>query len=83
MFGLVDYAMGSALWRQTTDEENIATMNIALNHVASAREGAVVCRAEVDRRTRTNAALRAQVVTEEDKRLVATAIGSFAIFPAR
>ncbi len=30
------YAMGSALWEQTTDEEAIATLNVALNYVATA-----------------------------------------------
>jgi uncharacterized protein (TIGR00369 family) len=82
-FGMVDYAMGSALWPLTTDEEAIATVNISLNYVATAREGAVVCTAEVDRRTRTNAVLRAEVTTEEDERLIATAVGTFAIFPVR
>lgn len=81
-FGLVDYAMGSALWAQTTDDEAIATINVALNYVATAREGDIVCTAEVDRRTRTNAVLSARVVTGDD-RLVATAIGSYAIFPPR
>ena len=83
VFGLVDYAMGAALWAETSDEEHIATMNISLNYVATARDGAVVCEAEVYRRTRTNAVLRAEVRAEEDDRLIATAIGSFAIFPAR
>jgi uncharacterized protein (TIGR00369 family) len=82
VFGLVDYAMAAALWPTTAEDENIATVNVALNFVGTARDGAVVCTAEVDRRTRTNAVLRAQVVSEEDERLVATAIGSFAIFPA-
>ena len=81
-FGLVDYAMGSALWQQTTDEEAIATLNISLNYVATAREGDIICNAHVDRRTRTNAMLRADVVTDDD-RLVATAVGTFAIFPRR
>ena len=81
-FGLVDYAMGSALWQQTTDDEAIATLNISLNYVATAREGDLVCTAHVDRRTRTNAMLRAEVVSDDD-RLVATAVGTFAIFPRR
>ena len=83
-FGLVDYAMGSALWAQTDEGEGIATINVALNYVATAREGDIVCTAEVDRRTRTNAVLGARVfVPEEDDRLIATAIGSYAIFPAK
>ncbi len=79
-FALVDYAMGSALWQQTTDEEGIATLNIALNFIATARVGEeVVCRATVDRRNRSSAVLRAEVATE-DGRLLGTAIGSYSIF---
>ena len=81
-FGLVDYAMGSALWQETTDDEGIATLNISLNYVKTAREGEVVCTAAVDRRTRTNAVLRAEVRTGAGD-LVATAIGSYAIFSLR
>ena len=81
-FGMIDYAMGSALWAQTTEGEGIATLNISLNYIATAREGDIVCTAEVDRRTRTNAVLRAEVATD-DGRLVATAIGSYAIFEAK
>ena len=81
-FGLIDYAMGSALWSQTTEGEGIATINISLNYVATAREGDIVCTASVDRRTRTNAVLRAEVVGDEDH-LVATAVGSYAIFEAK
>src|SRR3954471_12836197 len=47
-YALVDYTMGSALWAQTTDDESIATVNIAINYVQTATEGEVVCRTEVD-----------------------------------
>jgi uncharacterized protein (TIGR00369 family) len=81
-FALMDYAMGSALWRLTTEDENIATINIAINFVASASEGEVICRARVDRRNRRIAILGAES-HHEDGRLLATAIGSFSIFPPR
>src|SRR3954469_3644117 len=32
-YALVDYTMGSALWAQTTEQESIATVNIAINYV--------------------------------------------------
>ena len=80
-YALIDYAMGTALWPQTTREEAIATLNISVNYIATAREGGIVCDAQLDRRTRTNAVLRAEVATEGDEpKLLATAIGSFAIF---
>jgi uncharacterized protein (TIGR00369 family) len=81
-FGMIDYAMGSALWAQTTEDERIATMNIAINYVKTARDGDIVCTASVDRRTRSNAQLRAEVRTDGGE-LVATAVGSYAIFPAK
>jgi acyl-CoA thioesterase len=81
-YALVDYTMGSALWAETTDEEAIATVNIAINYVQTATEGDVICTTTVDRRNRTAATLRSEV-RDEDGRLMATAIGSYAIFPRR
>jgi len=42
-YALVDYTMGSVLWEQTTEDEGIATINIAINYVQGAREGELVC----------------------------------------
>ncbi len=81
-YALVDYTMGSALWKETSDEESIATVNIAINYVQTATEGEVVCTTQVDRRNRTSAVLRSEV-HHADGRLLATAIGSYAIFPQR
>jgi len=78
-FALVDYGMGTALWDQTTTDEGIATTNIALNFVAAATAGELVCRSTVDHRSRRAASLRSEVY--QGKRLVITAIGTFAVFP--
>lgn len=78
-YALVDYSMGSALWAQTAEHERIATINIAINYVQTATEGEVICRSSVDRRNRTSAILRSEV-RHEDGALLATAIGSYAIF---
>ena len=82
-YALVDYCMGSTLWKETTDEEAIATVSISINYVATATEGDVVCRTKLDRRNRRLAVLRSEVVTDEDDRLLATAIGSYTIFPQK
>ena len=82
-FTLVDYSMGSALWPHTTDEENIATLNISITYLRGPREGDLVCTSTLDRRTRTNAALRSEVVQAETGDLIATAVGTYAIFKAR
>ena len=81
-YAMVDYCMGSALWAQTSEEERIATISIAINYVQTALEGELLCRTTLDRRNRTNAVLRSEV-RHEDGRLLATAIGSYTIFPAR
>jgi uncharacterized protein (TIGR00369 family) len=81
-FAMMDYAMGSALWAQTTPEEDIATLNISINYVATAREGDLVCVAEVERRNRRAATLTGHV-HRDDGGLVASAIGAFTIFPRK
>lgn len=78
-FALVDYCMGSTLWKQTSEEEAIATISISINYVQTATDGEVICTTELDRRNRTNAVLSSKVV-HEDGRLLATAIGSYTIF---
>ncbi len=81
-YALVDYSMGSTLWAQTTEEEGIATVSIAVNYLQTATEGDIVCRTELDRRNRRSAALRSEV-RHDDGRLLLTAIGTYAIFPRR
>jgi uncharacterized protein (TIGR00369 family) len=81
-YAMVDYCMGSTLWRQTTDEEAIATVSISINYVQTATEGDIVCTTELDRRNRRLAVMRSEVHADDD-RLLATAIGSYTIFPRR
>lgn len=80
-YAMVDYAMGSALWRRRERGERIATIGISINYLRTAREGDVLCTATLDRRNDRVAILQAEV-TDEGGRLLATAIGSFSIFPA-
>ena len=78
-YAMVDYAMGSALWAQVSDEEGIATLSISVNYLQTSITGDIVCNAAVDRRNRTAATLRA-TIEAEDGRLLLTAIGSYSIF---
>ena len=80
-YAMVDYCMGSALWTQRKGDERIATISITINYVQTAREGDIVCTTTLDRRNDRVAVMRSEV-THEDGRLVATAVGSFSIFPA-
>ena len=78
-YAMVDYAMGSALWAQLSEDEGIATLSISVNYLQTAIAGDIVCNAAVDRRNRSAATLRA-TVEAEDGRLLLTAIGSYSIF---
>ena len=82
VFTLADYSMASALVEALREDEACATLNIAITYLRTAREGEVVCRTQLDRRTRTNAALRSEVRTDGGE-LLATAVGTYAIFPRR
>ena len=84
-YAMVDYCMGSTLWRSRESGERIATINIAINYLRTAREGDVFCTSVLDRRNDRNAILSSRVFTElpdGGERLLATAIGSYSIFPA-
>ena len=81
-YAMVDYCMGSTLWKATTEEEAIATIGISINYIQTATEGDVVCTTELHRRNRTSAVMSSEV-RHEDGRLLATAIGSYTIFKRR
>jgi uncharacterized protein (TIGR00369 family) len=80
-YAMVDYSMGSTLWQRRESGERIATIGISINYLRTAREGDVVCTSALDRRNDRVAVLRSEVV-DETGGLLATAIGSFSIFPA-
>lgn len=81
-FALVDYCMGSTLWKQTAEDEAIATVNISINYVQTAMEGDIVCTTQLDRRNRRLAVLRSEV-HHDDGRLLVTAVGSYTTFPRK
>lgn len=81
-YALVDYCMGSTLWTERNEGERIATLGISINYVQTATEGDIVCTSELDRRNDRVGVLRSEV-RHEDGRLLATAVGSFSIFPER
>jgi acyl-coenzyme A thioesterase PaaI-like protein len=81
-YAMVDYSMGSALWAQTSADEAIATIGIAINYVQTAVEGEIICHSRLDRRNVRTAVLRSEV-EHADGRLLATAVGSYSIFPLK
>jgi uncharacterized protein (TIGR00369 family) len=80
-YAMVDYCMGSTLWVERSEDERIATIGISINYVQTAREGDVICESTLERRNDRVAVMRSEV-RHEDGRVLATAIGSFAIFPS-
>jgi acyl-CoA thioesterase len=81
VFALADYGMTSVLLPRLQADEMCATTNVAINFVDSAAAGEVVCRSRLERRTRRTAATACEI--RHEGRLLATAIGSFVIRPAR
>lgn len=81
VYAMVDYSMGSTLWAARESGERIATIGISVNYLRTAREGEVICESVLDRRNDRVAVLRSEV-SDEGGRLLATALGSFSIFPA-
>jgi len=81
-YAMVDYCMGSTLWKETAEDEGIATVSISINYVQTATEGEIVCTTELDRRNRRLATMRSEI-HHEDGRLIATAIGSYTIYPRK
>ena len=75
-------AGGSTLWMERSGDERIATIGISINYLRTAREGDVICETVLDRRNDRVAVLHSEV-RHADGRLLATAIGSFSIFPKR
>ena len=75
-YALVDYGMGSTLWPHVGDDEGIATLNIAINYLQTAREGEIACRTVLDRRFSVHFYNH-----EDDIDRLVTALGSYAIFP--
>lgn len=79
-YAMIDYCMGSTLWQAREHGERIATIGLSINYVQTARTGDVICTSTLDRRNDRIAVLSSRV-EHETGRLLATAIGSFAIFP--
>ena len=80
-FAMVDYGMASALYETLQPGESMATGHLDQLRRA-ADPGDVVCRTRVDRRGR-QAGFLSSSLEHQSGRVLATAIGTFAIIPAR
>lgn len=79
-YSLADTAMGGALTSLLPGDQWCATLEIKFNYHVRVVEGRLTCNAEVLHRGKRVANIDARLF--QDDRLVASANGNFAIFPA-
>ncbi|MBI5949591.1 MAG: PaaI family thioesterase [Chloroflexi bacterium] len=81
MYSLADFGMGAALYSRLGDSESCATIEIKMVYIATVTKGDVVCETRLVNKGRSVAVLESEVFNEG--RLVAKALGTFAIFAVR
>lgn len=80
LYAMADTGMGAALYSKLRDDESCATIEVKMVYMATVREGTVECETRVLSKGRRVAVLESEVRLGE--RLVAKALGTFAIFEA-
>ena len=81
MYSMADTGMGAAVYTKLADDESCATIELKMVYIAPAREGTLECETRLINKGRRVAVLESDVFN--NGRLVAKALGTFAIFPAR
>jgi acyl-CoA thioesterase len=80
-YSMVDNAMGAALYSTMSESELCATIEIKIVYLAPVFAGELVCVASVINRGKRVATLEADV--SNDGKLVAKALGTYALFPRK
>lgn len=78
IYSLADTSMGALLVPELAENERTATIEIKINYLAAVRDGAIRAETTVVNRGRRIAVLESDVFNGD--RLVAKALGSFAVF---
>ncbi len=81
IYAMADQGMGAAVYSLLEPEESCATIEIKIVYMAGVPGGELECETRVINKGRRVAVLESEVRNGE--RLVAKALGTFAIFPAR
>ena len=81
MYSLADQGMGAAVYSRIDPEESCATIEIKVVYMAPVLEGSVECASRVIHKGKRVAVLESDI--ENNGRLVAKALGTFAIFATR
>lgn len=77
-FGMIDCAMGAAVYSLLADDELAGTLEAKTNYIRPVREGKVTCVARVIHRGRRTAVVDAELTA--GGKLIAKASGTFAIW---
>lgn len=80
-YAMADSGMGATTYTVLQEGESCATIEVKIVYLAPAREGVMECETRLVQRSRTIAVLESDVRIGE--KLVAKALGTFAIFPRR
>jgi acyl-CoA thioesterase len=80
-YAMADSGMGAATYTVLQEGESCATIEVKIVYLAPAREGVMECETRLVQRSRTIAVLESDVRIGE--KLVAKALGTFAILPRR
>lgn len=81
MYALADTGMGAAVYSRLSENESCATIEIKIVYLAPVTEGVVECESRVVQKGKRVAVLESDLRNGE--RLVAKALGTFAIFAER
>lgn len=79
LYTLADNGMGAAVYSRLGEEESCATIEVKIVYLAPVFEGVVDCETRVIQKGKRVAALESEI--RSGGRLVAKALGTFAIFP--
>lgn len=80
LYALADQGMGAAVFSLLGEAESCATIEVKIVYLAPVRSGRIECESTVLNRGRRVAVLESEV--RSGGKLVAKALGTFAIFPA-
>lgn len=80
MYSMADQGMGAAVYCVLADGECCATIEVKIVYLAAVREGVVECESRVINKGMRVIALESEL--RNAGRLVAKALGTFAVFPA-
>ncbi|MCC6649492.1 MAG: PaaI family thioesterase [Polyangiaceae bacterium] len=81
VYSLADTGMGAALYSTLAETEAGATVELKINYLAAAREGALRCETTLIGRSGRLAVLESRVTSSAE--LVAVALGTFSVFARR